>query len=176
MGRHTEYRPEYCEELVKHMAQGYPFETFAVQVGVSRTTLYNWAETFPEFLDALKRGRDESLKWFIDAGRAGMVGKIKDFNPTVWIFMMKNMHKWRDQEKDIVDKLSLASLQGPNQSMNQEQRLAYAKQLRAQLDDFIGAAEPITTRDALGMESETQPGGQTDQLDPIPLASGNTKR
>src|SRR5690349_4083220 len=110
-GRRTKYEPRYCEMITAHMAEGYPMETFAGLVGVHRDSLYEWRNKYPEFSDAIKRGRELLYKWMLDRGRAGMLQAVKDsqgnrvpiqFNATVWIFMMKNMCGWRDNpEPDL---------------------------------------------------------------------------
>jgi hypothetical protein len=60
-GQPTKYKPEYCDELIHHMAQGFSFESFAGKIGVCRDTLYAWRDAHPEFSDSIKRGKDASL-------------------------------------------------------------------------------------------------------------------
>lgn len=105
-GRPSKYEPQFCEQLVEHMAQGYPLDTFAAVLKINPDTLYEWAKVHPEFSEAIKEGRARSLKWFMDIGKAAMVGaknpetkEVISVNPTFWIFMMKNMHKWRDRSE-----------------------------------------------------------------------------
>jgi len=103
-GRPTDYKPEYCQMVIDHMSQGFPFETFAAEIGTHRATLYNWREKYPEFFDASKKGQELCYKWFLTVGRASMLGlesngKKIHANPTFWIFMMKNMHKWHDKQQ-----------------------------------------------------------------------------
>lgn len=125
-GRPSKYKEEYCERLIKHMATGLPYETFAAEIGVSRDVLYDWEKKHPEFLHAKKRARDMQYKALATTGMAGMVGKITivtnrktrtvtrkingeevsetiveetfapGFNATAWIFFMKNCFGWRD--------------------------------------------------------------------------------
>jgi hypothetical protein len=129
VGRPTDYRPEYCQDLVAHMRKGGSFESFGAVVQKSKQTLYDWTKAFPEFLDAKNVGLSHSLKFYEDLGKmiaGGQVQRIKrqsvvkdkdgkpvvgpdgqvlfdtEYEPTTagqstWIFMMKNMHKWRDR-------------------------------------------------------------------------------
>lgn len=96
-GRPTSYKEEYCEQLIKHMAEGLSFESFAGAVGVSKQTLYDWAAANPEFLDAKQRGFEVSrLTW----ERIGLkITKAGEGNATAFIFNMKNRFKeeWRDK-------------------------------------------------------------------------------
>jgi hypothetical protein len=92
-GQPTKYDPKYCEDLLLHMKEGYSFESFAGTIGTCRRTLYNWADEHPEFLHAKNAGFEASLKWYETVAKGGMMGKIKNFNATTLIFMMKNRFK-----------------------------------------------------------------------------------
>lgn len=98
-GQPTKYKPEFCEQLVKHMAEGLSFESFAAVPFVCVDTLHEWANRHPKFSDARKRGRQMGLKFWEEIGRAGCVGKIKNFNVVAWIFNMKNRYHWRDTKE-----------------------------------------------------------------------------
>jgi hypothetical protein len=102
MANTSKYDPDYCKELKEHMAKGGSVESFAGSIGVSKKTIYNWAEKFPEFGEAKAIGEMLSYKWWFDAGQAGlyMGGKENPFNTTVWIFAMKNRFGWRDKQPD----------------------------------------------------------------------------
>ena len=58
-GRPTDYRPEYCDEVVSFMADGKHVIEFAAHVGVAKSTVYKWAEELPEFSDALKKAQNQ---------------------------------------------------------------------------------------------------------------------
>jgi hypothetical protein len=74
---------------------GLNFESFGGVVGVSKNCLYKWLSKHKDFDDAKKIGDMLSLKSWIETGIKGM--REEKFNATVWIFMMKNMHGWRDK-------------------------------------------------------------------------------
>lgn len=99
-GQPTKYRPEYCEEIVEWMAKGKSLTSFAVKIKVTRETVYEWGRVHPEFSDALEKARSSRLSHFEDIGYAGMMGEIKGFNPTVWIFSMKAYFGVREDEHD----------------------------------------------------------------------------
>lgn len=107
-GRPTKYRKSYCAALIAHMADGLSYESFAATIDVSRDTLYEWEKRHPQFSDAKKLGEDRSLLWWEQIGKAAMLGNdvklktgqilsMRNFNPTIWIFSMKNRHGWRDR-------------------------------------------------------------------------------
>jgi hypothetical protein len=102
-GRPTKYREEYCQRLKDLMAQGYSFEAFAGEIGVSYRVIYTWADKHPEFMRAKKEGEAISRRFWERLGIAGAAGKLPGFNPATWIFNMKNRHKWRDRVEHSVD-------------------------------------------------------------------------
>ncbi len=110
MGRPSEFKPEYCEMLIEHMSKGLSFEAFAGVIGVCKKTLYNWADTIPQFLHAKERAYGKCMLWWEQAGIDGLwtmserSGKdsysSKSLNSTVWALNMKNRFKWRDKHED----------------------------------------------------------------------------
>ncbi len=123
-GRPTKYKPDYPEKLIEHMKQGFPYETFAGLILVSREVLYDWEKKHPEFLHAKKVAREAQYLSMFKIGQAGLLGQIKNvvskktvttkgddgkdivtvsetygppsYNATTWIFMMKNCFGWKD--------------------------------------------------------------------------------
>ncbi len=113
MGRPSKYEPRFCELLVEFMAQGGTFEAFAghPELSVSKQTLYTWCEQFPEFLDAKKRAQAKSnYYWTYVVARLAIMGKIPNFNTTMWIFFMKNVHGWRDKADNFHDENEIDDL------------------------------------------------------------------
>lgn len=101
-GQPTLYKPEYCELLIKHMASGRSFESFAATIGTSRKTLYNWRDANEDFLHALEAGRDAHLKFMEDKAIDHLVenpgeGKI---NTALYKLFMVNIHGWRSEPKE----------------------------------------------------------------------------
>lgn len=63
-GRPTEYRPEYCEQLIEHMKQK-SFESFAnhTKPRVTIRTLYSWLDSQPDFFQAKEKGMANNLEF-----------------------------------------------------------------------------------------------------------------
>lgn len=100
LGRPTKYDPAYCEQLVEFMAQGFSYGAFAGKIHVNIDTLYEWEKVNEDFSEAKKSGNAKNLEFWERAGIHGM-WEEKDglkLNSTVWIFNMKNRHKWRDRQ------------------------------------------------------------------------------
>jgi hypothetical protein len=109
-GRPTDYEPRFCEMLIKHMAEGYSFESFAAEVMSTKKTLYSWAERHPDFLNSKEIGTDLSRKYWEKLGKNHILNvtmggdekvKSKSLNSSVWIFNMKNRfpQEWRDKKE-----------------------------------------------------------------------------
>ena len=88
-GRPTKYKPEYCEQLIKHMAEGLSFETFAAVISVNPDTIYEWAKRHNSFSEAKKIGFNKSQLFWEKLGRSGAAGKMKNFNAASYIYNCK---------------------------------------------------------------------------------------
>lgn len=73
------YKPEYCQMLVAHMAQGYSFESFGADCDSGVSTLYAWVQAHEEFKAAKQKGYSIALKYWETLHKAATLkrGKIK---------------------------------------------------------------------------------------------------
>jgi hypothetical protein len=100
MGAPTKYKAEYCDEVVSFMGRGFSVEAFAGHVSVSKETLYNWMEEYPDFKAAVAVGREKCRIWWEEAGHQGIfTGKDTSFSAATWIFNMRNRFGWRNEDK-----------------------------------------------------------------------------
>ena len=83
VGRPTTYRPEHCETVIALGKEGKSRAEIASALDCSRQTLANWEAEHPEFLDALKRAKDEELAWWEAKGRTG-IDQGSGFNAGLW--------------------------------------------------------------------------------------------
>lgn len=104
-GRPSDYKPEYCDEIVAHMSGGASITSFAAEIDVARSTINEWMSVHPEFSEAVKRAKAKCAAWWELQGREIATGKA-DGNPTLVIFGLKNMadEDWR--EKHAIDHTS----------------------------------------------------------------------
>ena len=59
-GKYKEWLKKDKLKLLEHMARnGARDVDIAKKIGISKVTLYEWKKRFPEFAEALKRGKDE---------------------------------------------------------------------------------------------------------------------
>lgn len=87
-GRPSSYKPEYCNRVIALGSRGKSKAQIAAALGVVRVTLDNWANSNPEFLNALNIARELALAWWEDQGQSGLTAD--KFNATAFIFQMKN--------------------------------------------------------------------------------------
>lgn len=99
VGRPTDYKPEYCDLVIEHMAKGYSFESFAGLVDAHKDTIYEWLKSHPEFTDAKKKATDKCRLFWESVGIEGVWNhpEEKTLNTGNYVFQMKNRFKWTDR-------------------------------------------------------------------------------
>ncbi len=105
-GRPTKYEPRFCAMLIKDMAAGFSATAFAGEIGVSRSTLNEWAEHHPEFSEALKVGKAKRLRFWEQTGiNVAAKGTGGPGAASVITFGLKNMggDEWTDTTKQDVN-------------------------------------------------------------------------
>ena len=100
-GRPTKYTDDLGEKLIQWMAQGYSLTAAAGKIGVSRQTVYAWAEEKPEFSNALNIARSQSASWWEDKITGIADGEVDPKASTAVIFALKNRvaDEWRDKQE-----------------------------------------------------------------------------
>lgn len=102
------FEERFCDMLEIHMSKGFSYESFAGLVGVTRRCLYFWEESHPNFLHSKMKGKEKMLYFMEHCGIAGMTGQLKKFNPSTWIFTMKNKCGWSDKsEIDLAEEIKI---------------------------------------------------------------------
>jgi len=125
VGRPTKYRPEYVEQVYTLALQGMTDVQLAAAFGVSTVTLHAWQHSFPDFLNALKQGKEEFddntvVRSLLERATGYSypdthISTIKDEivitpytkryppDPTSMIFWLKNRQpaKWRDKVEQL---------------------------------------------------------------------------
>lgn len=111
-GRPTKYRPEMCQQVIDYMKEGKSLTQVSVLLGISKETLYQWKDTYPDFSDAIKVGIDAAQAWWEEFGQQKIGEGSNAMNATAYIFTMKNRFKdYSDTIKtEHSGKLSLSGL------------------------------------------------------------------
>lgn len=99
-----EYQPQYCAQLIEHMAYGFSFETFAARIGVSEETLHHWLEQFPDLKKAQAKGEIAARLYWEKIGLAAVMGKIPGFNEALWLSYMQQRFGWCGKEPPMISR------------------------------------------------------------------------
>jgi hypothetical protein len=103
MGRPTDYRPEYCEQVIEYGKRGKSVAWMAAELGVAKQTIHNWAEEHPEFLDAFNVAKLHSQRWWEDAGQDNMLMAPGQgtMNASIWSRSMaaRFPDDWREKQE-----------------------------------------------------------------------------
>lgn len=96
-GRPSIYDPAYCEQAIAVLADGFSMTALAGEIGVARSTVYEWVEHHQDFSDAIKIGQAKAVLWWEKANRNLAI--TGEGNATACIFGLKNRaaDEWRDK-------------------------------------------------------------------------------
>lgn len=100
-GRPTDYRPEFCDQVVEWGRMGYSKAQIARELDVSRQTVDTWCSVHPEFLDSITHARDLALAWFESKGQEGL--EKSGFNASLWAKMVSCRFREDYTERKEVD-------------------------------------------------------------------------
>ena len=106
VGRPSEYDPSYCDKVDEYLENASrenmhlpKVESFAIYLGVTKKTLYNWSKEHEEFLHALDKIMTIQAERLIDDGIYGG----KEVNATIVKLLLMNNHDMREKnDTDIV--------------------------------------------------------------------------
>lgn len=109
-GRPTKYDPKFIDEVNVYLAKATKdnmhmpkVESFALHIGVTKKTLYNWAEKHRQFLHSLEKIMTYQAERLIDDGIYGG----KEVNATIVKLLLQNNHGYKERsdittnDKDI---------------------------------------------------------------------------
>ncbi len=97
------YKEEYCDELIRHMAKGHSFVSFAGHINVGKRTIYEWVEKYPDFAQAKEIAKAKCQEYYISLGLDMATGNLEKCNATAYVWLTKNILKWTDKEQSDVD-------------------------------------------------------------------------
>ena len=80
MSNTLKYKPEYCQQLIKWMAQGNGYITFGVTIDppVGKSSMYEWESKYPEWKEAKAIGYSAGLKFFEQLLTAKSLGVLPE--------------------------------------------------------------------------------------------------
>lgn len=98
-GRPSSYREEYCKRVIELGREGCGKAEIALELGITRETLDEWARVHPDFSDAVTCARGVSAGWWEAQGRKGIWSR--DFNANAYRLQVMNRFPadWRDKQE-----------------------------------------------------------------------------
>jgi hypothetical protein len=81
-GRPSDYRPEYCAQVIELGKQGKSVVQMACAIEVAKSTLYLWEKEHPEFSDAFTRARQHAQDWWESKGQDSL--EKPGFQSSLW--------------------------------------------------------------------------------------------
>lgn len=98
VGRPTKYHPSMLPKIMELAANGASKVEIAVELGVTRATLYQWMQEMEEFSDTMQKAEELAQAWWEKMGRSATFGAFPAFNSAAFIFQMKNRFRkdWQD--------------------------------------------------------------------------------
>lgn len=93
--RPTKYKPEYCQVVIDYLSQGKSVTQLARHLKVNKSTIYQWAQDYPAFSDALKDAQEWSQAYWEDELESMMYNK--DVNSPLVKLYFANRFKWHDR-------------------------------------------------------------------------------
>ena len=105
VGRPTDYSPEVIDKVNEYLRNAVPenqqiptIERIALNIGVNRDTLYEWAKQHTDFSDTLERVRAIQKDLLIQTGIFGG----KEINSNIIMLMLKVNHDMIETEKKLI--------------------------------------------------------------------------
>jgi transposase len=97
IGRPTDFKPAYAEEILQLMATGLSLAAAAAELGIHRQRVYDWEEKHPEFADTIKLARSKRQLFLERRLLSATDGPVV----TSSIFALKNAagEDWRDKQE-----------------------------------------------------------------------------
>jgi transposase-like protein len=100
VGRPTKYTPDMPERVLECLSAGKSVAQFARDLGVTRRTIYNWADEHPEFMHALSRAQENSEAAWMDKIEAMMTSR--DVNVPLVKLYLANRFGWSDKTETAI--------------------------------------------------------------------------
>lgn len=99
------YKSEYCEVIVALMSEGMSITEAAANIGVRRSTIYEWEKHHAEFAAALEAGRDVCQAWWEKYMRTNIGNN--EINTALIMINMRNRFHWKSKDPDTPVQISV---------------------------------------------------------------------
>lgn len=97
-GRPTKYSKEIAHRLPEMFADGESVAEVCRELGVARSTFYEWVSRHEEFSEAYELGQTFAEAAWCRVGREAAMGERR-ISASCWIFCMKSRYHWSDNPR-----------------------------------------------------------------------------
>lgn len=113
IGRPTKYYPEIINKIEEYILSTGREQTslptvegLALHLDVRKDTLYEWADKYPEFSDAIKKILEKQKKQLMDDGMYGG----KEVNSAMAIFLLKVNHGMKENDPSTAIQINVTPI------------------------------------------------------------------
>lgn len=117
-GPKSSYKPEYCQDLINRLGEGYTIEGFAGSIGKSKDTVFEWLKQHEDFKEAYGIAKGASMYYwegeFIAAAKSGKgkaayhIFALTNRSDGAWVNKVLNEHTGSDGGPVVVADLTTA--------------------------------------------------------------------
>ena len=95
----NKYCDDYPQAAIAFLGKGKSYAALAAHLDVSQRTLDNWRKAYPDFDEAVERGRDKGQAYWEQDSDDNMHNK--DYSSVRYIFKMKSQYKLKDGTEPV---------------------------------------------------------------------------
>lgn len=85
--RASKYDPAFCDRIIEMAGKGLLPEQWAAELNIAMSTLYLWANVYPEFEEAVLIAYPKAAAIWLDNGMSNI--KNPDFRTSIWVEVMR---------------------------------------------------------------------------------------
>ena len=146
----VQYDDAYCQMLVKHMASGYSFSSFAKKIGTTPSNLKKWRAIYEDFDLSAQQGEAESLHFWETILIGAATGNVKGHNGKLIELVMKCRFLWSEKQHiELTGALETQLRQMTDQQIEMELR-----KLQARQNDMLAASGDVNTDEQIAAALE----------------------
>jgi len=97
VGRPSNYKPEYGDEIISLMERGFSLTASAAKVGFTKHTIYYWMEHYPQFSDAMQKAK--GLRQFFLENKLLETKNGAEVNAAKWALACACPDDWRERKE-----------------------------------------------------------------------------
>lgn len=100
-GRPSKYKVDYCDQVIELGQKGKSLAEMSVHFEVDKATMLSWADTYPDFRNALNIAKSFAEAHWAKIAQDYLVEEHQGpkINSTLWFMNMRNRFGWHNGEQ-----------------------------------------------------------------------------